>query len=68
MDGIDEEERHGEFSGASSPWYKMMMSSNEDEEISEGKKSVRKKKTIPKIEVNGDGNTNISSQIMISIL
>ena len=50
MDGVDEEERHGEFSGASSPWYKMMMSSNEDEEISEGIKSVRKKKTIPKID------------------
>ena len=59
MDGIDEEERQGEFSGASSPWYKMMMSSNEDEEVFEGKTSVRKKKTIPKTEVNGDGNTEI---------
>ena len=46
---------HGRFSGASSPWYKMMLSSNEDEDVPEKKKQVRKRKSIPKIKITDEG-------------
>ena len=49
---------HGRFSGASSPWYTMMMSSNEDEDDIEMKQSTRKKKFLPKIKMSDKGIDN----------
>jgi hypothetical protein len=55
LDEQNENEMHGRFSGATSPWYKMMLSSNEDEDVLEGKKQVRKRKSIPKIKIADEG-------------
>ena len=46
---------HGRFSGASSPWYKMMMSSNDEDDHLETNQSARKKKFLPKIKVLDKG-------------
>ena len=53
---MDDNGMKGRFSGASSPWYKMMISSNEDEDVFEGKTRVRKKKSLPKIKISEEGN------------
>ena len=52
----DDNDAHGRFSGASSPWYKMMISSNEEDDIIKGKKQVRKKKALPKLRIKEEGN------------
>ena len=56
LDGsLDEKEMQGRFSGASSPWYKMMMSSNDEDDHLETNQSARKKKFVPKIKVQDKG-------------
>ena len=52
---LEEKEMHGRFSGASSPWYKMMMSSNDEDDHLETNQSARKKKLLPKIKVLDKG-------------